>query len=79
MGAPEGDRAEAERVGLCARCVHARIVITPRSRFWLCGRARTDARFERYPRLPMLRCPGHEPLPEGETPPVGPPPRDEAE
>ena len=57
------------RAGLCERCTHARTVPTPRSAFWLCGRARDDARFERYPRLPVLACPGFEALTEGETPP----------
>ena len=56
-----------ERVGLCAGCRHAQRVRTPRSAFWLCGKSRTDATYERYPRLPVLACPGFEP---GE--PVGP-------
>jgi hypothetical protein len=42
-------------------------VDTPRSRFWLCARSATDPRFVRYPRLPMLECPGYEPG-ESETP-----------
>jgi len=51
---------EQPNVGLCARCRHARIVATPRSRFWLCERSREDASYARYPRLPMLACPGFE-------------------
>jgi hypothetical protein len=47
-------------VGLCAICRHASRVVTPRSRFWLCRLAATDPRFDRYPRLPVLSCPGHE-------------------
>jgi hypothetical protein len=35
------------------------------SRFYLCGRSRTDARFPRYPRLPVLRCAGYEPAASG--------------
>src|SRR5438132_12238324 len=52
--------------GLCAECRHARVVSGANSRFWLCERSRTDARFPRYPRLPVRRCPGFEPggLPE---------------
>ena len=50
-----------DRVGLCAGCVHARLVSTPRSGFWLCGRSRTDTSYDRYPRLPMLACRGFEP------------------
>lgn len=48
-------------MGLCARCAHAARVPTPRAVFWLCRLAATDHRFERYPRLPRLACPGHEP------------------
>jgi hypothetical protein len=47
-------------VGLCSVCVHARIVRTPRSRFWMCRLSATDPEFARYPRLPVLRCSGHQ-------------------
>lgn len=47
--------------GLCAGCRHARRVLTPRSRFWLCERSRDDASYDRYPRLPVLTCRGFEP------------------
>jgi hypothetical protein len=47
-----------DSVGLCCRCLHARIVRTPRSTFWRCALAETDARFDRYPRLPVIRCDG---------------------
>lgn len=63
------------RAGLCEHCAHARSVRTPRSAFWLCGRSRDDARFERYPRIPVLACPGFEVLVDGETPPEVPPGR----
>jgi len=52
---------EDPTVGLCAGCVHARRVDTPRSRFWLCDRSRLDTSYARYPRLPMRECPGFEP------------------
>ncbi len=58
-----------EAVGLCSRCQHAQRVATPRSEFWLCGLSRTDARYERYPRLPVIACEGFEPLREDEAPP----------
>jgi hypothetical protein len=48
-------------VGLCAGCRHARIVSTPRSTFWLCRRSFSDPAFAKYPRLPVLECPGYEP------------------
>ena len=28
--------------------------------FYLCGRAATDPRFPKYPRLPVRECAGHE-------------------
>src|SRR5262249_55103711 len=49
-------------VGLCARCRHARQLVTPRSRFWFCERSRQDKSFERYPGLRMLECRGFEPV-----------------
>jgi hypothetical protein len=45
-------------VGLCRRCLYSRVVATPRSLFWLCGRASSDRSFEKYPRLPVTQCPG---------------------
>jgi hypothetical protein len=53
---------DARRIGLCAACAHARRIRTARgSTFWHCARAATDARFARYPPLPVRRCPGHAP------------------
>jgi hypothetical protein len=51
----------APPAGLCDSCRHQRIVKTTRgSRFSLCERSRTDPAYPRYPRLPVLRCPGFE-------------------
>ena len=51
--------------GLCARCRHARRIVSRReSEFVLCERSRTDPRFARYPRLPVRECPGFEPVAE---------------
>ena len=45
--------------GLCARCRHRRWIRSDRgSDFLLCRLSRTDARFRRYPTLPVLRCAG---------------------
>ncbi len=63
--------------GLCERCRWARVVRTPRSEFRLCLRSRDDARFPRYPRLPVLECAGFTELPPGEAVPEGPPPREQ--
>ncbi|HWP65298.1 MAG TPA: hypothetical protein VNO26_05235 [Candidatus Limnocylindria bacterium] len=61
---PSSDDRSAElarTVGLCASCRHAARQETARgSVFWRCRRAETDPRFPRYPRLPVLDCPGVE-------------------
>jgi hypothetical protein len=45
--------------GLCGSCRHRQIVETSRgSRFVLCELSRTDRRYPRYPRLPVLECDG---------------------
>lgn len=57
---------EAERVGICFACVHARRVVSDRgSRFYRCGLADVDAGFCRYPRLPVRSCRGYLPDPRG--------------
>jgi hypothetical protein len=48
-------------VGLCETCRHQQVVRTTRgSSFSLCRRSREDERYPRYPRLPVVRCPGYE-------------------
>jgi hypothetical protein len=48
--------------GLCDACAHQRIVRTTRgSAFSLCERSRSDRAYPRYPRLPVIACPGYEP------------------
>jgi hypothetical protein len=47
--------------GLCDACRHQRLVPNTRgSVFSLCERSREDPDFPRYPRLPVLCCPGFE-------------------
>jgi hypothetical protein len=47
--------------GLCAACVHARVIENDRgSRFFMCERSKTDPRFPRYPRLPVVACIGYD-------------------
>lgn len=49
------------RAGLCDSCRHQRVVRNTRgSAFSLCERSRTDARFPKYPRVPVTRCVGYE-------------------
>jgi hypothetical protein len=46
--------------GLCASCQHARRVESARgSIFVLCQLSATDPHFPKYPRLPVLTCPGY--------------------
>jgi len=53
-------KAEA-RVGLCRNCRFMRRMESDRgSVFYLCERSATDARFPKYPRLPVLQCAGYE-------------------
>jgi len=46
--------------GLCADCRHCQIVETARSRFYLCRRSFDDARFRKYPIVPVRVCIGYE-------------------
>jgi len=51
---------ERARIGLCADCRHARRIESARgSEFYFCGLSATDANFAKYPRLPVLSCPGY--------------------
>jgi len=52
---------DQERFGLCSDCSFARQVRSDQgSTFLLCGRSKTDPRFPKYPRLPVLACDGYE-------------------
>jgi hypothetical protein len=51
----------AVQPGLCAGCVHLRLLASPRSVFVRCGLADSDPAFPRYPALPVLRCGGFRP------------------
>ena len=57
--------------GLCNRCRHQQIIRNTRgSVFSLCRRSRDEPeRFPRYPRLPVVGCPGYEPATEAEADP----------
>jgi hypothetical protein len=62
---PAPDRRLLARLGvdpgLCATCIHLRLLASPRSVFVRCGLAATDPRFPRYPPLPVLACDGWQP------------------
>lgn len=52
--------------GLCGRCEHAIVRPTRRGTVYLrCGRAATDPQFAKYPRLPVVSCPGYQPAASG--------------
>lgn len=56
-----GREPSRQPAGLCDACRHQRLVPNTRgSVFSLCERSRTEPAFPRYPRLPVLRCPGFE-------------------
>jgi hypothetical protein len=55
------EREPLARIGLCSICCHARAIRSAKgSEFWLCERSQTDARFAKYPRLPVRTCEGFE-------------------
>ena len=58
---------KTEPHGLCADCVHGRVVESARgSRFILCGKSETDPAFARYPQLPVAICGGYQKKRRGE-------------
>jgi hypothetical protein len=55
-------------VGLCGGCLHARTIESAKgSSFLLCQRSATDPTYPKYPRLPVLACPGYEPVSKSES------------
>ncbi len=60
LEAPEG-----VRVGLCASCSNAKTLETKiGATIYLCSLAAKDARFRRFPLLPMVACEGFERRPD---------------
>jgi hypothetical protein len=48
--------------GLCAACMHRKEIRSDRGTvFIMCLRGLTDPAYPKYPRLPVLHCPGYEP------------------
>lgn len=62
---------DRNRVGLCFDCRHAQRVPSRQAVYWLCRLAATDARFVKYPRLPVTTCAGY--APEGGSDPAARP------
>jgi hypothetical protein len=51
---------EQRRAGLCVDCLHAQRIQSARgSTFYRCKLSDTDPSFPKYPRLPVLHCPGY--------------------
>jgi hypothetical protein len=56
---------ERDRAGLCADCQHMRRIQSSRgSTFYLCQLSTRNPDFHKYPRLPVLFCPGYEQVAE---------------
>lgn len=54
-----------EKAGLCGSCRFVRKVKSSRgSTFYLCRRSEEDPAYDRYPRLPVIRCQGFDRDPE---------------
>jgi hypothetical protein len=48
-------------IGLCAACRHVKVIQSAKGSFFImCGRAKTDPSFSKYPVLPVMRCAGYE-------------------
>lgn len=49
------------QIGLCSACQHHRVIRSDSGAgYILCKLAKTDPGFAKYPRLPVLECPGFE-------------------
>ena len=54
---------DKNKLGLCADCRHAQQIKSSKgSLFLLCTLSKTDPRFLKYPRLPVLACSGYAPI-----------------
>jgi hypothetical protein len=52
----------SDATGLCSTCRHAQVIESSKgSVFWLCELSKSDPRFPKYPRLPVLSCAGYQP------------------
>lgn len=61
---PNSSASGRPSAGLCRICAHCRKIQSNRaSVFFLCKLSETDPAFPKYPRLPVLSCPGYTPAP----------------
>jgi len=55
------DQSAAAKAGLCASCNHMQMNKSDRgSVFYFCMLSASDARFPKYPQLPVVTCAGYE-------------------
>jgi len=55
------DKKSIGNFGLCADCLHAKKIASSKgSEFLLCELSKSDPRFPKYPRLPVLSCSGYQ-------------------
>jgi hypothetical protein len=60
---PNEEEAERNQAGLCADCVNAQKIRSDRgTKFILCRLSATDPNYAKYPRLPIINCPGYRPV-----------------
>ena len=53
-------KSDPSHVGLCLDCLHAKQVAGKEDTFYfLCELSFTNRTFPKYPRLPVLQCPGY--------------------
>ncbi len=52
---------QSPNIGLCGDCHYTRQLVSGKgSQFFYCTRAETDARYTKYPRLPVTSCIGYQ-------------------
>jgi hypothetical protein len=52
---------KSERIGLCSDCLYMRQIKSDRgSTFYQCERSASNPEFPKYPRLPVIQCPGYD-------------------
>jgi hypothetical protein len=60
LSAEGAQAAPRPPAGLCDSCRHQKLIRTGRgSEFSMCLLSRSDPRFAKYPRVPVLRCSGY--------------------
>ena len=63
MTSSEDNASYDPRIGLCSNCQFARPLKHPQggTPYYKCELAANNVQFDKFPRLPILQCPGHRP------------------